>query len=885
MDRLHSIGFICFFLFLGMKTLLAGENEDDISDFFTRQLIAYPHEKIYLQSDKTHYLSGETVWFSATIVDALFHEPVYDDNYLFTELRNPLDSVVTRIIIKPDSLNGYYGSIPLNENLAEGDYILVAYRNTMTNADYFFKRMIYVSDPVSTVILPECKFSESENEFLVDITFVNPQTKEKLLPDNVSVQVNGGKMNMLTLSEDAIGRFSFRKSDVEFPVLTLHVAYQSKKLTKYIPLSISGSDYEVMFFPEGGQLITGAPSVIAFKAINQNGLSESVTGHIEDEEGNVIQHFESIHKGMGKVLLQPEPGETYYAVCHNKDLKEKRFKLPEAQKGNFSLQVDRQQKWVAISVTGLSQVLHDPQLSLFIHTKGLPLYHNKWNNEKNLLLIEQDSFPSGISHLILLNPNNEIVSERLIFNRNKQDEAVINFVTGADNYGKRELVTSKISLTDSQGAPLSGKFAVSVIDDKYVSSDNATNILSVLLLDSDLKGHIEDAACYFQDKENESSIALDLLMMTQGWRRYNIPALLKGNIEIPKTDGFNEKILTGKAERFFRAIKDVTISLIINTPTGSELKVTTTDKNGRFVFDNLTYPDSTFIIVQSSDKKGDDNIYLTVDRQPELQYKVSAPELFVTENDTQYFDYTVVAEQKYVNEHGIRMIELPEVAVSAKKYIPKSVYYSQFQVFEVMTSADIEKVNLGTMHNLLLRLPEVSRIELGGKSSRNADADNVKVYVRTRGEEHVAKFIVNDYTVKNFQLESVGLDMIESIFVLKEDIFDAFDSRPAIVITTKKGGWGGKSNPPQNIRKIEWSGYSQPVEFYSPKYETMEEKNAVKEDLRTTLYWNPRIQTSEQGEASFDFYSSDAPTTYSVIMEGITNDGKIVRHTAKINRK
>lgn len=71
-------------------------------------------------------------------------------------------------------------------------------------------------------------------------------------------------------------------------------------------------------------------------------------------------------------------------------------------------------------------------------------------------------------------------------------------------------------------------------------------------------------------------------------------------------------------------------------------------------------------------------------------------------------------------------------------------------------------------------------------------------------------------------------------------------------------------------------GYQQPISFYSPKYETVREINDKQPDLRTTIYWNPNINTSSLGEASVDFYTADFITDYSVVIEGMTTDGKIV---------
>ena len=307
------------------------------------------------------------------------------------------------------------------------------------------------------------------------------------------------------------------------------------------------------------------------------------------------------------------------------------------------------------------------------------------------------------------------------------------------------------------------------------------------------------------------------------------------------------------------------------------MKETKTDKNGRFSFDRLIYPDSTYLIVQAADKKDRDKIHLYVNQPEKFDFKTSNHSLFTSKRTVDLREYTIIADKKFINEHGMRLYELPEVTVKAKRFVPKSVYYSEINVNRVITSEEIEKINYGTLYKFLQHQPEVREIGNGG------------IFLYARGEIKPPKFVVNDFVVKNFQFESVGLDMIESIFFLKSDYINmmlgADSDSPSIVITLKKDGWGGKSLPPQNIRKIEWIGYQQPVEFYSPKYETTEEKNDIREDLRTTLYWRPNIQSNEDGEARFDFYTADASTTYSVIIEGITHNGKIIRYVSKINRK
>ena len=84
------------------------------------------------------------------------------------------------------------------------------------------------------------------------------------------------------------------------------------------------------------------------------------------------------------------------------------------------------------------------------------------------------------------------------------------------------------------------------------------------------------------------------------------------------------------------------------------------------------------------------------------------------------------------------------------------------------------------------------------------------------------------------------------------------------------------------IKSISPLGYQQSVEFYSPKYDSQEKRNATVPDLRTTIYWQPIVQTDEQGEVSFEFYTADEQTSYTVIIEGLADDGCIIRKEGKL---
>jgi uncharacterized protein YfaS (alpha-2-macroglobulin family) len=111
--------------------------------------VVFPQEKSYVQTDKAGYFSGERIWFRAHMVDALTHRPIFISRYIYVELIDPLDDVVQRVKVRPDSTGAYSGHIDLEDDLAQGAYTLRAYTQYMRNRgeEFFFRRSIQVLDP------------------------------------------------------------------------------------------------------------------------------------------------------------------------------------------------------------------------------------------------------------------------------------------------------------------------------------------------------------------------------------------------------------------------------------------------------------------------------------------------------------------------------------------------------------------------------------------------------------------------------------------------------------------------------------------------------------------------------------------------------------------
>jgi hypothetical protein len=151
-----------------------------------------------------------------------------------------------------------------------------------------------------------------------------------------------------------------------------------------------------------------------------------------------------------------------------------------------------------------------------------------------------------------------------------------------------------------------------------------------------------------------------------------------------------------------------------------------------------------------------------------------------------------------------------------------------------------------------------------------------------------AVLVLDDMIIQEYNIDDLDPYSIERVAILKGAqtvLLGGAGAAGAIVITTKKGMSAYKEVPKYHIKTTTPLGYQEPVEFYSPRYETKDKRESGPPDLRTTIYWNPDVKVSADGDAVFDFYTSDATAEYTLLLEGITADGLIIYSRNRISRK
>jgi hypothetical protein len=868
--------------------------KDSVISKIIEQILLFPQEKLYLQVDKPFYLSGEKVWFRAWLVDAVLHKSVLNQ-YVYVELINPLDSVVSRVKIR-QSQGVLSGFIPLNESLPEGDYTLCAYTESMLNlgADYFFKKNIRIGSPVSATEQPDVKFKyDTGDKLTAEVSFKDVRTQRKITPDGLKIRINKQPVREVKakVKNDTVAYFKF-----VLPEKSIHRVFyvENKKCGKFISIPYPQDDYDVSFFPEGGYLLEGVSCAVAFKALNSSGLPVKVTGSIVDSLGNEYAQLETAHDGMGVFSLVSKEGINYYAVCKNEQGKEKQFILPAAKKGMYSLKTETNQNKLYVSVLQSYDVKEQGELFLLLHTRGIVHYASTWDNNYNSISFDSKKFPSGVMQIILFDGNMNPLSERLVFGCNN-DQAQVEFNTDLQNYKPRQLVNSKVKITNNKGMPQEGTFSLSITDDNDTKPDSAANILTTLLLTSELKGYINNPGFYFQENNQEAQHALDLLMMTNGWRRYNIPKVVNGKFKNPEFPVKHGMEITGKVRTLLMGKPVVKGQVAILSWEAGFYEETETDGDGRFIFNDFEYPDSSIFIVQALNKKGSKEVELFVDANT-FPHVSRVPLLIQTEiekrkEEEQLSKYIEKADTKYTIENGMRTIYIDDVIIRGKAPEKKEYRYSFYMPgvgssSTILTEEQLEFSQFISVSDILNYIPFISTVEVDGQKKVLIERMKYRI---DRETPNYAALILDDMIIFDYDIDNVvDPSNIERIAVLKGSqatILGGDGAGGAVVITTKKGFSAKNKSPIYNIKKVTPLGFQKPAEFYSPRYETSQQRNNGQPDLRTTIYWNPNVKILSLGEAIFDFYTADASTTYTVVIEGVTSDGIIIHSIRKISRK
>lgn len=837
---------------------------------FNSQLVNQFQEKAYLQTDKPYYSAGEDIWFKGYVVNATSHIPINLSKFLYVELIDMSNEVISRVKIKKDSC-GFAGTIKLKPDLLAGNYVLRAYTYWMQNAtaDFFFKKNIYIGNSIDDNIKCKVKYvPDAAGKISALISFTdasqNPISGKEI---DMFQNWNNPKNKRTTYLTNKDGKISVELSPdttkFNAKVIELSINDPRFKFKNKFLVPESSSDFDVQFFPESGNLLANTQQVIAFKAIGKDGLAIDVEGKVYSSSNEEIIDIKSKNKGMGRFSIETLPGENYYVKLKSNNGVEKRFNLPMVQPMGVAIHLIKNKNKILYQVINKTSN-PDNSLYLLAHSRGKVYFTHSLNHLEGQ--IEESLLPAGIVSFSVVDSLSSSYCERLYFVRGRNLPKV-KMNSDKTVYGKREPINLDMNISSMLGKTGKGNFSVSVTDNYSVRLDSLSdNILSYLLLSSDIKGYIEDPASYFTNNLVLDHENLDLLMLTQGWKRFNTADIIKEKYK--KATYYLEvgQALSGKVLNIFNK-PPRKCGVIMLSPYNSMTRLTQTDSLGRYLIDGIDFPDSTAFVLKAkkSSTFGDVEIIPDIDEFPKSS--VFIPQKHVDDSKV-IADYLQQSKEKYYLDGGMRVINLQEVTVKAKKTIKDSDmhFYSGMED----TSIDAEILNKNPGKTLLSLLGMMPGIQVMGE----------QIFIR--GSRSNPYILIDDIPISDIsELSFLNTEDIENILLFKggasASIFGANGGNGVIAINIKKGVTRNVKTP-ISLANITPLGFQKPSQFYVPKYDVDSVRLSTKNDLRTTIYWNPRLMSDSVGNIHVNFYSADKASDYSIVLEGITDDGEICKY-------
>ena len=634
-------------------------------------------------------------------------------------------------------------------------------------------------------------------------------------------------------------------------------------LKKLGPANNDTTSYDIQFFPEGGNLVTGLQSKVAFHAVDQTGKGVNCKGVIVNQNNDSITSFHTLQFGMGNFEFTPLKGNNYKAIVQTETSNSITRDLPAPYEKGYAMKLTIPEK-DKIKVTVKTQNVYDENLFLLVHTRQA-IRIAKTKNVKDGAVefdINKKELGEGISHFTIFNERRQPVCERLFFTRPEQ-HLDITVSTDRPTYSSRQKTNMKIGVSNNKPDASKISLSLSVFQIDSLQSLPEIDIQSYLWLKSDLKGTIESPSYYFSVPEAEVAEPTDNLMLTHGWSRFKWEDVLSNTKPLfeflPEYEGM---LVNGKIKEKSTGLPAKNIPAYLSV-TGE-----------RFIFKS-----------GNSDEKG--NISFGLNKF------YGANEIIIQAHDKAMSAYTISVTSPFTTDFSsIKYPTLRRLENWRDQLVSRSV---ATQVENTFVQEDRQRFSLPALPDTTPFFGSNSKTYLLDDYTRFITMEEVlREYVaevRVRKQQEKFNYKVRNLAYQDFFENDplVLLDGVPVFDITKLMTYDPLKIRKLDVVTQKyfsgtevfegivsydtyKGDLDGFEIDP-NALMLEYQGLQTHREFYSPLYQTKEQVENRTPDFRNVLYWSPDIKIAENENTIVSFYTSDRQGKYAAIVQGITTNG------------
>jgi hypothetical protein len=798
-----------------------------------------PSSKIYLHTDRETYVAGDDIWYSIYQIRPAHQKDTINYN-LYVELISAQNTLMSRQVINLKNGIGA-GDIKLADSIKLGKYWLRAY---------------------------------------------------------ISPKQNQGNYSIF---EKQITIMGLNEGDL--PSLNTKIREETKW-----PI--------IQFFPEGGKLVNGISTHIAYKVTQTS--PQYLKGFIVNSRGDTVTAINPDITGMGSFILLPLTGNQYWFKGVDKEKKPVIMQLPTVLEKGISFFIKDTDSLLNVFIScdeKTVQEMRNENLKLTIKHQGEIISSNDILLKSNqfLLKIDKQVLLPGINQISLLNKKGTIHCERLVFAYPKES-AIVKL---KNEQQANKDISIQIMIEDLKGKPLKGSFSVSIVDGSLVD-ESITDIQSQTLLQADLKARVENINNYFVASNKNRFKEMNLLMLTQdkannGWK---FTDTLKPQISLPLEQGIK---LAGKVidERKKTPINQANVTVRIPKAGGVKIFSDLTDSLGQFSVPNLSLYGIQDVIVTSKNAKGEPWGKIVLDSILKdtlaINYK---QEQFENHSYANIKDSVLIARKKAYVASGV---QLKTVEINGKKKIslvngivmdggyPSENFNirskdNEFQDvrhylltnsrYAVQESSRIIYVCNGKHENcahepISQRYPGYCTCDTENPLQKILTEDLNRVMFMSDGLQIMPKLFVNGREVVWDEIRDTATAamMYNEFLAIRIDKFESIEIKKVLIVPTlapsatvapgyllylnTKPGIMLNSNSERVVTTF--NAYYRSRTFGSGSNE-----NDFKIDYKPTLYWNPNVNTDENGNAIINFRPSKPSTKVFIRIEGLSEDGNII---------
>ena len=869
---------------------------------------AYPQEKVYLHLDNRSYFIGDTIWFKAYVVNASTLRLTDISKVLYVELLS--DKGVEMETKKLRMENGQcHGEFVLKDSYYTGYYEVRAYTRNMVN---FGNESLTLFDFMDKYERAQSLLSEKEaRQDLV------PDINHCLFTRTVPVYCR----------PDTAGQY---KREFEYYPIHTKLAIPDETDPK-----LRKDDLEVRFYPEGGNLVAGVPSVVAVEANDQWGREKKVAGTLLYKDKQVGA-FATGHRGRTLIQVTPEDDKPIKAQVEYKG-KVYTYELPIALSEGYVLNMKPTADYASYEVMlHASPAQPDELLGWSLQCRGALTAFDTitlGNGQRVRMKLDKEVLRPGVNQFTLFNAEGRVLADRLFFVQ-PPAAPTLQVDLPADSLCPFEEVEVDMQIQTSWGGGIRGSLSISVTDaDEEAPTFDKGDIRTELLLTSDLKGFIKDVDSYFAHSSVRVMHAdIDLLMLTQGWRRYEWVTMAEGTKVKPRyvpekgyvidgyvADQFAEEEYRHQADAYKR-IKNPWVAIDLKSEQVNYRDTIQANDHGEFSFDiprHFIGDAGLTIEIWKPDGLGKNGI--------KGKYRYIFPSLYCAFSPAPT-PYNYYESHSPEDDYELQVLEnvdfamegiIDEVTIKKRNKQAFEIHYDRPDIVVDFIKEYNTIIDRGlhaftnppplkgyydpTVPYTLkhARIPDDLCYMYGGGHNATKDSVTYAWYDRYRMQKDPRE---EDYPMANEKKSQINGEYISgeggyylNLYQLPKEIriYSNLVSREQSPIEQNLNTdhrqmlWAhttyfplekSPAAPPYDMRdgtrNTTFKGYSQTVSYYHRDYSETALPDTA--DYRRTLYWNPNVETDHQGRFSLKFYNNARTKRIAVQAEGITTFGDLV---------